>query len=123
LLLVETIEDEQPIGFVRYTLIPFPDSDLPHPEIGFGIPEANARGKGYATEAVSLLVDYLFNGYPAERISAFTEVENQLARKLLVRLGFNQEGILRRGIFRDGYWRDIALYGILREGWRSGQVH
>jgi RimJ/RimL family protein N-acetyltransferase len=119
-LLIETIGDSRLIGFVRYTFIPFPDSELPHPEIGFGIPEVNARGKGFAQEAVALLVDYLFNGYPFERISAFTEVENLPARNLLSSLGFYQEGSLRRGIFRDGSWRDIALYGILRDEWRPG---
>jgi hypothetical protein len=29
-------------------------------------------------------------------------------------IGF-QQGVLRRSIFRDGQWRDMAIYGILRE--------
>ena len=76
LLLVETIQEMKIIGYVRYTLIPYPDTDIPCPEIGFGIPEASAQGKGYAKEAVNLLVSYLFAGYPVERIMAFTEKEN-----------------------------------------------
>lgn len=62
-LLVEIIKEEKIIGYVRYTLIPYPDADLPCPEIGFGIPEASAQGKGYAKQAVGLLVGYLFAGY------------------------------------------------------------
>ena len=34
LLLLETSQDQEIVGFVRYSLIPFPDADLPYPEIG-----------------------------------------------------------------------------------------
>lgn len=118
LLLVETIADQQVIGFVRYTLIPFPDDDLPYPEIGFGLPVAGAQGKGYAKEALHLLVAYLFSGYPVERLGAFTDVENVPAQSVLAGCGFAHEGTLRRAMFRDGQWRDIAIYGILRREWK-----
>jgi aminoglycoside 6'-N-acetyltransferase len=114
MLLVETLADHQVIGFVRYSLLRYPDADLPCPEIGFGIPAAGAQGKGYAKEAVGLLVDYLFSGHPAERIMAFTEVENIAAQRVMEGVGFQREGVLRRAMFRDGQWRDIALYGLLR---------
>jgi RimJ/RimL family protein N-acetyltransferase len=113
-LLIETVQDEEVIGYVRYSLIPFPDADMPYPEVGFGIPKANARGKGYARESVGLLVDYLFAGYPVERIGAFTDKENTPAQRLLQSLGFQQEGILRRSMFRNGRWCDILIFGILR---------
>lgn len=114
-LLVETIPAKETIGFVRYTLIPYPDPDMPCPEIGFGIAEASARGKGFAKQAVKLLVEYLFAGYPVERVMAFTEQENIPAQGVLKKNGFQQEGILRRSIFRDGQWRDILIYAILRQ--------
>lgn len=114
LLLVETLAARQVVGFVRYTLTPYPDADLPCPEIGFGIPVANAQRKGYAREAVGLLIDYLFSGYPAERVAAFTDTENLPAQRVMEGLGFQREGVLRRAMFRDGEWRDAAVYGILR---------
>ena len=113
-LLIETIQDQQVIGYTRYTLIPYPDADNPHPEIGFGVPAASSQGKGYAKEAVRLLVVYLFAGYPVERIIAFTDTENVPAHRVMKSVGFQQEGILRRSMFRDGQWRDLAIYGILR---------
>jgi RimJ/RimL family protein N-acetyltransferase len=113
-LLIETFPDQEVIGYTRYTLIPYPDVDTPYPEIGFGIPVVSARGKGYAKGAVRLLVGYLFAGYPVERIIAFTEQENLPAQRVLGGCGFQQEGRLRRSIFRDGQWRDILIYGILR---------
>jgi RimJ/RimL family protein N-acetyltransferase len=119
LLLVEKLEDQQVIGYVRYTMIPYPDGDLPQPEIGFGIPVVSAQGKGYAKEAVRLLVGYLFSGYPCERIVAFTDTENLPAQKVMEGIGFQQEGTLRRAMFRDGEWRDIAIYGFLRREWQA----
>jgi RimJ/RimL family protein N-acetyltransferase len=113
-LLIETIKDQQVVGYVRYTLLNLPDADLPYPEIGFGIPEVNARGEGYAQEGVRLLVEYLFMGYPVERVAAFTDDENKPAQRAMERVGFQREGVLRRALFRDGQWRDIAIYGILR---------
>jgi RimJ/RimL family protein N-acetyltransferase len=122
LLLIETLEDQRVIGYVRYTLIPYPDSDLPHPEIGFGIPVVSAQGKGYAKEAVGLLVDYLFSGYPTERIGAFTDGDNIPAQRAMEGIGFRREGILRRAKFRDGQWRDIAIYSLLRHEWKPKET-
>jgi aminoglycoside 6'-N-acetyltransferase len=113
-LLIETVQDTAVVGFVRYTLIAFPDADTPYPEIGFGIPELDAQGKGYASEAVKLLVDYLFDGYPVERIAAFTDAENVPAQRVLEKVGFQQEGRLRRSMFRAGEWHDILIYAVLR---------
>ena len=113
-LVIETLDDQQVIGYVRYTMLRFPDADQPYPEIGFGIPEVKARGKGYATEGVGLLVEYLFDGYPVERVAAFTEEENEAARQVMERVGFEREGVLRCAMFRDGQWRDVVIYGILR---------
>ncbi len=114
ILLVETLSDRQVAGFVRYTLISYPDADAPSPEIGFGKPLASAQGKGYAKEAVRLLIDYLFAGYPVERIVAFTDIDNFPAQRVMEGIGFQREGVLRRAIFRDGEWRDIAIYAVLR---------
>lgn len=118
-LLIETIENPQVVGFVRYTLLHFPDADIPYPEIGFGIPETGARRKGYAQEATALLLEYLFGGYPTERIAAFTDVDNLPAQHVLEKAGFQREGTLRRASFRDGQWRDIAIYSVLRMDWKQ----
>ena len=119
LLLIEALEDGRVVGFVRYTLLRFPDADQPHPEIGFGITDVAARGQGFGAAAVGLVVDYLFSGYPAERISAFTDAENRPAQRLLEGLGFQREGVLRRSVFRDAGWRDLVLYGLLKNEWKS----
>jgi aminoglycoside 6'-N-acetyltransferase len=118
-LLIQTISDQQAVGYVRYTMLHLPDADLAHPEIGFGIPEVDARGQGYAQEGVRLLVEYLLAGYPVERVAAFTDEANKPAQRVMEQVGFQREGVLRRAMFRDGQWCDVAIYGILRHEVRA----
>jgi len=114
MLLIEPVGEDRVVGFVRYAMLSIPDDDHPTPEIGFGVPELEARGKGYGKEGVALLVDYLFSGYPTERISAFTDMENIPSQRLMESIGFQREGVIRKGYFREGAWHDMAMYGILR---------
>lgn len=113
-LIIESLQDERSVGFVRYTTTPYPDADCPWPDIGFGIGDEADRRKGYATDAVGLLVDYLFATFPIERVGAATDAANEPSQRVLERVGFRREGRLRRASFRDGQWRDLILYGIVR---------
>jgi RimJ/RimL family protein N-acetyltransferase len=72
------------------------------------------RGKGYGTVAQRLLADYLFATTTTNRVEAGTDVENLAERRALEKAGFICEGIRRGSQFRDGRWRDIAMYGRLR---------
>jgi len=75
----------------------------------------NERGKGYATEATQLMVDYLFLSQSIIRIQASTDVRNVASQKALEKAGFKKEGIIRKSAFIRGEWRDGYLYGILLE--------
>lgn len=72
------------------------------------------RGRGIGTQAQRLLVEYLFATTPAVRIEADTDVDNRAERACLEKVGFTQEGVLRRAGFRAGAWRDIVRYSLLR---------
>ncbi len=87
-----------------------------HQEIKFFI-EPKERGKGYATEAVTLIVDHLFLNHDIIRIQAETHPENTPAQKVLEKNGFTREATIRKNTFSGGTWRDTALYSLLREEW------
>ena len=87
-----------------------------HQEIKFFI-EPEERGKGYATEAVTLIVDHLFLNHDIIRIQAETHPENTPAQKVLEKNGFTHEATIRKNTFSGGTWRDTALYSLLREEW------
>jgi RimJ/RimL family protein N-acetyltransferase len=79
------------------------------------VPEA--RGRGIGTEAVQLLVDYLFLHKDIGRIQAETHPANVASRRVLEKTGFTFEGMIRRSFFCRGTWRDTAMHSILREEW------
>ena len=90
-------------------------------EIGYSL-LPNERGKGYCTEAVRLLVDYLFLSRDTTRIQAFTDPRNLACQKVLEKGGFKKEGILRKWIFIRGELRDSYPYSILREDWKEPKI-
>lgn len=85
-------------------------------EIGYWlVPEA--RGEGYATEAVSLLLDHAFETSGRHRVYARVVDFNEPSKALVERLGFTEEGRLREHVFLEGGYRDVVYYGLLREEW------
>jgi len=87
-------------------------------EIGYFLVPSE-RGKGYCTEAVNIMVDYLFLSKDIIRIQAHTELRNIASQKVLEKVGFEKEGTIRKSIFNRGEWRDANLYSILKEEWKE----
>ena len=83
-------------------------------EIGFTI-APGYQGHGYATEAVRLLVGYLFTARGKHRITAFCDARNTASAALLERVGFRREGHLRQSTWAKGEWTDDLLYALLRD--------
>jgi ribosomal-protein-alanine N-acetyltransferase len=73
------------------------------------------RGQGLGTVAQQLLVDYLFRFTTVHRLEAGTDADNLAEQKVLERIGFTREGVLRQVAFRDGAWRDAVVYALLRD--------
>jgi ribosomal-protein-alanine N-acetyltransferase len=77
------------------------------------------RGKGYCTEAVEIMIDFLFLSKDVVRIQARTDVRNKGSQRVLEKSGFTREGKLRKSTFVRGRWRDWFIYSILREEWKA----
>ncbi len=90
-------------------------------EIGYGL-ITSERGKGYCTEAVKTMVDYLFLSKNIVRIYALTNVKNVASQKVLEKAGFKKDGVIRKSLFINGEWRDRSLYSILREEWKEPKI-
>lgn len=94
---------------------------LRNTEIGCAVFERKSRGKGIASEATRLLVNYLFDNKSIERIEAQTDLENSASRRVLEKCGFKAEGTMRKAKFANGVFRDYSLYSILRGEWTQSQ--
>ena len=85
-------------------------------EIGYTL-ATKFQKKGFATEAVSTIIDYAFNTLNLHRIFATCDCKNQGSIKLLERLGFRQEGHYIENIFFKEEWGDEFSYAILKKEW------
>ncbi len=109
------------IGFMTHFHVSHAGAGAKLLEIGYSLAPAE-RGKGYGSEALNLLLDYMFLSMATVRIQATTDVRNKASQRILEKAGFKREGTLRRFFFVRGEWRDIYIYSILREEWSRPRV-
>lgn len=106
------LEDEV-VGIVSLTF----EQDHRIAVIGYGVHD-KVRGKGYATAASKLVINQAFETYPKLRkIRAHTDARNAGSIRVLQKLGFSREGVLRSNQYVKGEFVDEAIYGLLREDW------
>jgi putative acetyltransferase len=85
-------------------------------EIGFTLAPGR-QDRGFATEAVSAVVEYLFTTLGKHRIIASVDPDNQPSIRLVRRLGLRQEGHCRQSLWFKGAWADELLFAILASEW------
>lgn len=77
------------------------------------------QGKGYATNAMKLTIDYLFNTLNKHRITGSVDPKNSDSIRLLERLNFRKEAHFKESLLIDGEWVDDIIYGLLRSEWKG----
>jgi ribosomal-protein-serine acetyltransferase len=86
-------------------------------EIGYWV-ASRFQGRGLVTSACRVLITYLFDEVGMHRVELRACVGNERSRKVAVRLGFQEEGVMRKAMLRLGQWDDMVIYGLLREDWQ-----
>jgi ribosomal-protein-alanine N-acetyltransferase len=84
-------------------------------EIGYMIFNPEHRGKGATTEAVNLLVRYLFETKRMNRLRLIIHPDNAPSRRVAEKCGFKHEGTSRGAWFNNGKHQDVEVYAILRD--------
>lgn len=92
------------------------DHDNRSANLGYVFAE-HAWGQGYATEAGRALLEWGFDVMDLNRVSAQTDTRNEASARVLTKLGFTLEGILRENVIVDGEVSDDATYSLLRREW------
>jgi ribosomal-protein-alanine N-acetyltransferase len=80
-------------------------------ELGF-LFSGGTSSPSYATEAIQAVISYAA-AMGVRRLSARTLLGNLRSDALLEKLGFEEEGLLRGHVLRDGEHRDCRLFGLL----------
>ncbi|MCR6110538.1 GNAT family N-acetyltransferase [Bacillus sp. A301a_S52] len=83
-------------------------------EIGFELSK-EMWGKGIAHEAVEAIINYGFNQMDFQRIEALIEPPNLSSQRLVEKLGFMREGLLRNYEFTCGKFYDLYMYSLLKQ--------
>jgi len=84
-------------------------------EIAVILGEKEYWGKGDMYEAGKLIIEHGFNVLNLYRIHCGTSAENLGMQKLALKLGFEQEGVRKEALFKNGHYIDIIEYGKLNK--------
>lgn len=78
-----------------------------------------ARGRGVATRAGRLILDWGFTTLACDRVQWGADPDNLATHRVAEKLGFRREGLCRQAVLRrsDGVRRDEVVAGLLREDW------
>jgi ribosomal-protein-alanine N-acetyltransferase len=87
-------------------------------EIGYGIAEAH-HGKGIATAALKIAIEKIFRETALRKLVAYVHEENQASCRVLKKLGFQEEGLLREHYVINGTPVNEVLYGLLKREWAN----
>lgn len=85
-------------------------------EIGYAL-RSDHWGRGLAAEAATLALDWAFRALGLHRVEADIDPRNDGSRKMLERLGFVSEGMLRERYFVGEEISDTELFGLLAHDW------
>lgn len=74
-------------------------------------------GEGYASQALALVCEYAFAERRLNKLYAKTLTTNPASKRVLMKNGFQQEGVLREEGFAGGDHVDLLRYGLLASEW------
>jgi RimJ/RimL family protein N-acetyltransferase len=107
------IRERQTATSIGWLSVRINDRSRDHAELGYSL-VTPARHKGYASEALSALVDEVFSDTDLGELHACTVPENIASRNVLERVGFIESRLLHGGALVRNRRVDIFLYVFTR---------
>ncbi len=77
--------------------------------------------QGIMTEAAKAAVAYGFTSLELDRAEAWVMPANRASANLLLKVGFQSEGVLKGKGYWDGRFHDLELFSLLKEQWESNE--
>lgn len=108
-LVVRLADSPTLVGRVR--LVPL-NSEIGEFETGWASAE-EFWGRGYMTEAVTMVLKYAFRSLKAHRVVAFCDSLNTRSERLMIRVGMTREGKIRETKRLGESWHDELVYSML----------
>lgn len=111
-------DTDELIGFLLIALI---EPEHRRCKLGLVIGEKGQWGQGYGTEAARCAVDHCFRELGMNRIGAEAYATNPRSVRLLEKVGFRREGVMRESVYKGGAFVDEYQYGLLRRDWEEAR--
>jgi ribosomal-protein-alanine N-acetyltransferase len=95
----------------------FYDQEIPYykADLGYRLAQPYWR-QGYATEALTAIIQFAFNVMKLHRINVDTRMDNIASIRLMEKVGFTHEGVRRECVRNvDGSYQSWGLYGLLEQ--------
>jgi ribosomal-protein-alanine N-acetyltransferase len=86
--------------------------------IGYWVGERYAR-QGFTEASTRLVTSFAFETLGLHRVEATCIPTNEASKRLLAKLGFQQEGYARQYLKIAGEWADHLLFAMIREEWKG----
>jgi len=77
------------------------------------------QGRGYATETLRALLDYLLVALGKDRVFGSVDPRNVRSMRLLQRVGMRKEAHRVKSLWFKGEWVDDAIFAITASEWKS----
>jgi RimJ/RimL family protein N-acetyltransferase len=87
-------------------------------ELGFALAKP-FWGRGLMRSVLPVVIEFAFERLALHRIEADADPRNAASLRVLERLGFQREGLLRERYFQFGEPQDGVVFGLLRKEWHS----
>ncbi|GAB3748563.1 GNAT family N-acetyltransferase [Lysobacter olei] len=114
---VADVESDRLIGGVTLFAI---NPDQGRAEIGYAL-HSSQWGRGHARNMLRPVLDHAFGPLGLRRVEADIDPRNVASCRLVERLGFVREGLLRERWRVADDLQDSAMYGLLARDWRTGE--
>ncbi|XP_062177927.1 uncharacterized protein LOC133882723 [Alnus glutinosa] len=102
---------DRSIGFI--IIVPKSGGDRCRADVGYALAAAY-WGQGIAARAVKMAIAQGLKEFPdVIRFQALVELENKASQRVLEKLGFLREGVLRKYSLNKGKSRDMVMYSLL----------
>ena len=85
--------------------------------------EKEYKRKGVSYEATKQILDYAFDELGLEKVWLCVDDLNLPAKKLYEKIGFKQEGLLRKDIYFKNKMIDRCMYGIVKDEWKNEHIN
>lgn len=90
-------------------------------EFAIWVAEVAAQGKKIGETATRLALDHAFDDLNLERVYLYVLTQNERAIRLYRKVGFRDEGTMRRAVFKGGAYRDLLAMAVLRSEYEAAR--